>query len=318
MDTDLHRPILSFGEVLWDLLPDGPALGGAPLNFAARMQAFGHPLKSFHESVRTLLVNRRCWESKSWDSPPPASKRTPISPQALWKFSWMPLGMPITTSSNQWPTMTSSSRTRQSSWSPGLKFFISKPGSALSESKADAETNRGNPSRGRHDRVRSQSQKRLLFKETIHASLEMAQWMKCNEEESRWVADTFELKANSLPERAVEILERWHLEGVVMTLGSKGALAVTCSGQIVYQPGFQVQALETIGAGDATTAAFVHHWLAKDPLPFCLRRGCALGSMVTTQHGATQSISMNELNQWIRTAPLQVMDPTLEPWCKNP
>ena len=91
--------------------------------------------------------------------------------------------------------------------------------------------------------------------------------MQC-EEESRWVADTFELKANSLPERAVEILERWHLEGVVMTLGSKGALAVTCSGQIVYQPGFQVQALETIGAGDATTAAFVHHWLAKDPLPF--------------------------------------------------
>ena len=94
----------------------------------------------------------------------------------------------------------------------------------------------------------------------------MAQWMKCNEEESRWVADTFELKV-PLPERAVEILERWHLEGVVMTLGSK-ALAVTCSGQIVYQPGFQVQALETIGAGDATTAAFVHHWLAKDPCLF--------------------------------------------------
>ena len=33
--------IISFGEALWDLLPTGPTLGGAPLNLAYRVKAFG-------------------------------------------------------------------------------------------------------------------------------------------------------------------------------------------------------------------------------------------------------------------------------------
>ncbi|MGD8717158.1 MAG: PfkB family carbohydrate kinase, partial [Desulfobacterales bacterium] len=41
--------IVSFGEALWDLLPTGPALGGAPLNFAYRVNSLGH---------RSIIVSR--------------------------------------------------------------------------------------------------------------------------------------------------------------------------------------------------------------------------------------------------------------------
>src|SRR5437764_15335041 len=34
--------IVSIGEVLWDLLPDGEYLGGAPFNFAANCARLGH------------------------------------------------------------------------------------------------------------------------------------------------------------------------------------------------------------------------------------------------------------------------------------
>jgi len=40
---------ISFGEALWDLLPTGPALGGAPLNFAYRLNSLGH---------RSIIVSR--------------------------------------------------------------------------------------------------------------------------------------------------------------------------------------------------------------------------------------------------------------------
>src|SRR5438874_9849262 len=33
--------IVAFGEILWDLLPTGSVLGGAPFNFAYRMNALG-------------------------------------------------------------------------------------------------------------------------------------------------------------------------------------------------------------------------------------------------------------------------------------
>ena len=38
----MNSTIVSFGEVLWDLLPTGPVLGGAPLNFAYRTKSLGH------------------------------------------------------------------------------------------------------------------------------------------------------------------------------------------------------------------------------------------------------------------------------------
>ena len=41
--------IIAFGEALWDLLPTGPVLGGAPLNFAYRAKSLGH---------RSIIVSR--------------------------------------------------------------------------------------------------------------------------------------------------------------------------------------------------------------------------------------------------------------------
>ena len=34
IDADTNKiRVLAFGEVLWDMLPTGPKLGGAPVNF---------------------------------------------------------------------------------------------------------------------------------------------------------------------------------------------------------------------------------------------------------------------------------------------
>src|SRR5262245_1627440 len=45
----MHKTVLSFGETLWDLLPSGPTLGGAPFNFAYRVNSLGN---------RGLIVTR--------------------------------------------------------------------------------------------------------------------------------------------------------------------------------------------------------------------------------------------------------------------
>ena len=37
----LNKPFISFGEVLWDVFPDGKKLGGAPLNFSYYFQEQG-------------------------------------------------------------------------------------------------------------------------------------------------------------------------------------------------------------------------------------------------------------------------------------
>ena len=37
----MQHTIVGLGEILWDVLPSGKALGGAPANFAYHSQEFG-------------------------------------------------------------------------------------------------------------------------------------------------------------------------------------------------------------------------------------------------------------------------------------
>ena len=65
----------SFGEVLWDLFQtDLP--WGSTLNFAARMQAFGHPTQIISRVGQDSLGQQALLGIQKLDSPPPASKRT--------------------------------------------------------------------------------------------------------------------------------------------------------------------------------------------------------------------------------------------------
>ena len=42
MASDRRFTVVAFGEILWDLLPDGPVIGGAPFNFTYRINELGH------------------------------------------------------------------------------------------------------------------------------------------------------------------------------------------------------------------------------------------------------------------------------------
>ena len=52
--------IVGIGEVLWDLLPDGPQLGGAPANFAYHAQVLGA-----NASVLALGISERRVEPRA-------------------------------------------------------------------------------------------------------------------------------------------------------------------------------------------------------------------------------------------------------------
>jgi sugar/nucleoside kinase (ribokinase family) len=41
MDEGAGGRVLGIGELLWDLFPDGPRLGGAPFNVVANLRRFG-------------------------------------------------------------------------------------------------------------------------------------------------------------------------------------------------------------------------------------------------------------------------------------
>ena len=80
---------------------------------------------------------------------------------------------------------------------------------------------------------------------------------------------------------------------VVLKRGAAGCLVATAD-QLVEQPGFAVEVVDTVGAGDAFAAAFIAGWLRGGSLRDCATLANALGALVATQRGAGTRIPARE------------------------
>jgi ribokinase len=83
---------------------------------------------------------------------------------------------------------------------------------------------------------------------------------------------------------AAQRLRDWGVEHVVMKLGANGALYVGPGGE-TYVPAFPVNPVDTVGAGDAFTAALALVWKTHHPAD-ALRIANAAGALATLVHGA--------------------------------
>lgn len=91
------------------------------------------------------------------------------------------------------------------------------------------------------------------------------------------------------PEQGARALLQRGCGAVVVTLGRQGALLVT-PGEVVTIPAFPVNAIDTVGAGDAFAGALGALLAAGLELPAALRYASAAGAMAVTQAGALPSL----------------------------
>ena len=110
-----------------------------------------------------------------------------------------------------------------------------------------------------------------------------------------------ELDSSMLRKGAQTLLEEFPLQLVCITMGGTGSLLVTR--EIFDQhPGIPIQVVDTIGAGDAFTAALTSYYLQGAPLPVMNEAGNRWGSWVASQAGAMPGLSdgkRDEINRAI-------------------
>lgn len=103
-------------------------------------------------------------------------------------------------------------------------------------------------------------------------------------------------------ENAVEQLLKLGPELVVQKRGSKGAAMHYPSGEIAPVPGYPVEVINVLGAGDAFAAGFLYGLRKKWSLYRCARLGNACGAILVTKHGCAEFMpTMSEVETF--TAP---------------
>jgi fructokinase len=300
--------VVSFGEALWDLLPTGPVLGGAPLNFAYRMNSLGH---------RSIIVSRL-----GTDDLGEKARRHIVSlgmddTCLQWDDAYPTGTVKIYFDKNKNPDYTIIDKVAYDhiEFSDNLETVIKSADCLCFGTLAQRNTeswqclqNMLSKFSGKFTLLDINLRKNCYSSKTLKTSLEQANVLKLNDEELAVLVDIFGLAGHSIPDQVEHLLGLTGLAYCVVTLGERGAFALSRYGEKMYSPGFHINLVDPCGSGDGFAAGFIHALLNKDSLKQACRMGNALGALVAQQEGATQPISFQEIMAFMETGCPGVVD----------
>jgi ribokinase len=121
----------------------------------------------------------------------------------------------------------------------------------------------------------------------------LVDWLLPNEVEAEMLSG---IKITNLDEAILAgkaILSNGVRQGVIITLGSRGVVAVTAE-NYWYNPAFHVTPIDPTGAGDAFCGAFAFAFAEGQTIPQALRFANAAGALAVTVAGAEPSLPRRE------------------------
>lgn len=280
---------VGLGEVLWDVLPTGRQLGGAPANFACHCAALGAEATVVSRvgpdaAGRDLLARLR-----EQGLPTDAVELDPLAPTGAVTVALDADGHAHYTIHE----------------GVAWDFLAGEPAAQAAVAAADALcfgslAQRTTAARTSIDRLLRLSRPDALrvfdlnlrqhyhTREIITASLDHANALKLNETELPVLRDLFALPTDDRAALAA-LAARFELRAVIFTRGARGCLAAV-DGAWLDHPGRPVSVADTVGAGDSFTAAFTLGLLRGWPLATIVARAIEVSAYVCTQPGATPKL----------------------------
>ncbi len=289
--------IVGLGEVLWDVFKDGSRFGGAPANFACHAQSLGgrvamvsalgpadDPLsqpaldKLQQRGIDTRAVQRNAHETGRVivDVDPHGKPTYTFSRHPAWDYiEWNETVSTICAETQAVCFGTLAQR------APGSRATIQR---FLSQVSPDAlkvfDVNL------RVD---------YWTEECICQSMQHADILKLNDDELPIVAracgiDWAESSATEELQVLGQVLRQFRLKAVALTRGSEGATLMTADA-IDHTPAPVTEVKDTVGAGDAYTAAMIIGLLKGWSLPKVNEHAVRVAAYVCSQSGATPELA---------------------------
>lgn len=281
--------IIGLGELLWDLFPDGPRFGGAPVNFSCHAAALGANVSAVtsvgnddlgRQAVQALKTHGVKTDGVALCTSTPtgtvavtvdaAGKATfRFAPDVAWDhLEWSATLERLAGGCHAVCFGTLAQRSPQSRQTI-QRFVRETPTTAL--------------------RIFDINLRPPCYEETsIRESLGLANVLKLNDDELPILAAICGVSGTDA-EIMTRLAKLYDLDVVALTRGPHGAILLR-GGETSETPGVSVAVKDTVGAGDAFTAAMALGLLRHDPLDTIDRRACAVAAYVCSCSGATPEL----------------------------
>jgi fructokinase len=299
--SEKRYAVVGLGELLWDVFPAGKELGGAPANFAYMTSLLGdegvvasrvgqdelgdeaiHRLEHLGLSTSYLQLDSSCRTGTA--SVEVDSNGQPTfkfaNPSAWDCFEWTPAWQILAQQADAVCFGTLAQRSPQSR--QAIHSFLKT---------IHPETTR----------IFDVNLRQSFYSSQILAdSANLADIIKLNHDELPRVVQLLGFPFHDEESAAEWLLNTFHIKLVCITRGAEGSLLVSEYAKHEH-PGIRVSVADTVGSGDAFTAALVYHYLRRDSLATMNEAANRMGSWVASQTGATPAADEARLKQ-IRAA----------------
>ena len=280
--------IVSLGEVLWDLFPDGERFGGAPANFACHAAIQGADVTM----LSAVGDDRHGREALSILS------NYDIDVSLLQIVVDAPTGtVGVELDDNRKPTFVihKGSAWDQLAWNEELASRITAANAVYFGTLGQRGEVSRHTIRRAIDAAASAGVARVLDinlrppffdAELIRDSVQLASILKLSDDELREVTSACGITITDKQDDMLRgLLEFGDLDMVVMTRGADGAVLVTAENAI-DQKGIPATVIDKVGAGDSLTAAFLIGELQGEPHKKNLRTACEVAAAACSHSGA--------------------------------
>lgn len=282
----MNDVVVGMGEALWDVLPEGKKIGGAPANFAYHVSQFGLPScvvsavgadllgKEIIENFTSKGLNQLIAEVPY----PTGTVQVEIDQAGVPQFeikgnvAWdnIPYTAHLEALAEKTKAVCFGSLAQRNVVSRNTinRFLDAMPHNEGSLVVFDVNLRQG-----------------FYNKEILCNSMKRCNILKINDEELVTISRMFGYPGIDLQDKCWILLGKYNLKMLILTCGINGSYVFT-PGNVSFQPTPKVEVADTVGAGDSFTAAFIASILKGKSVAEAHSLAVRTSAYVCTQKGA--------------------------------
>ena len=282
----MNDVVVGMGEALWDVLPEGKKIGGAPANFAYHVSQFGLP-SCVVSAVGDDALGDEILDNFTSKGLKQLIEKVPY-PTGTVQVEIDQAGVPQYEIKENvaWDNIP---------WTPALEELASHTKAVCFGSLAQRNVVSRETINRFLDAMPKSDDSLVVFdvnlrqgfynKEILCNSMEHCNILKINDEELVTVSRMFGYPGIDLQDKCWILLGKYNLKMLILTCGINGSYVFT-PGNVSFLPTPKVEVADTVGAGDSFTAAFISCILKGMPVAVAHHRAVDTSAFVCTQNGA--------------------------------
>lgn len=282
--------VVGMGEALWDVLPEGKKIGGAPANFAYHVSQFGLP-SCVVSAVGDDALGKEIIENFTSKGLNQLIAEVPY-PTGTVQVEIDPAGVPQYEIKENvaWDNIP---------YTAHLEMLAEKTKAVCFGSLAQRNVVSRNTINRFLDAMPQNEDTLMVFdvnlrqgfynKEILCNSMKRCNILKINDEELVTVSRMFGYPGIDLQDKCWILLGKYNLKMLILTCGINGSYVFT-PGNVSFQPTPKVEVADTVGAGDSFTAAFIASILKGKSVQEAHSTAVQTSAFVCTKKGAMPTL----------------------------